>query len=75
MLWSYLTSLHDHRALAWVGGVGQTSSAPRWPELAPEVVNSSTMCSSYMKEKILDLLARCKHTFAVRTAAGGKLTC
>lgn len=70
MLWSYLTALHDHRVLAWIGGAGQTSSALCWPELTPEVVNSSTMCSSYMRENILDLLARCKHTLAVRAAAG-----
>lgn len=70
VLWSYLTALHDHRVLAWIGGVVQTSSALCWPELAPEVVNSGTVCSSYMRENILDLLARCKHTFAVHTVAG-----
>uniref|UniRef100_H3CAS0 SPG11 vesicle trafficking associated, spatacsin n=1 Tax=Tetraodon nigroviridis TaxID=99883 RepID=H3CAS0_TETNG len=61
VLWRYLTSLHDQRVLGWMGWVGggaQASSAPRWPELAPEVVNSNTMCSTYMRENILDLLAR-----------------
>lgn len=73
MLWRYLTSLHDHpRALAWVGAAGQTSGAPRWPELAPEVVNSETMCSAYMRENILDLLARCARTFGAGAATDGR---
>ncbi|TNN00676.1 hypothetical protein fugu_011922 [Takifugu bimaculatus] len=58
VLWRYLTSLHDHRVLSWISGKGQTSGSPRWPELAPEVVNNNTMCSTYMRENILDLLAR-----------------
>lgn len=57
MLWRYLTSLHDHRVLSWISGKGQT----RWPELVPEVVNNNTMCSTYMRENILDLLARYSH--------------
>lgn len=72
VLWRYLTSLHDHqRVLGWIGGAGQTSSAPRWPELAPEVVNSNTMCSTYMRENILDLLARYRRTFGVCAATEG----
>lgn len=58
VLWRYLTSLHDHRVFDWLGAAGQTSGAPRWPELTPEVVNSNTMCSTYMRETVLDLLAR-----------------
>lgn len=68
MLWRYLTSLHDQRVLGWMGWVGggaQASSAPRWPELAPEVVNSNTMCSTYMRENVLDLLARYPRTAGV----------
>ncbi|XP_071396298.1 spatacsin [Centroberyx affinis] len=58
VLWRHLTSLHDRlRVVDWIrsrDGCG----APRWPELTPELVSSSTACSSFMKENILDLLAR-----------------
>ncbi|XP_029909066.1 spatacsin isoform X2 [Myripristis murdjan] len=58
VLWRYLTSLHDQRRVVdWIQD-GEASGAPRWPELTPELVNSDTACSSYMREKILDLLAR-----------------
>ncbi|KAJ0069816.1 hypothetical protein NL108_014746, partial [Boleophthalmus pectinirostris] len=55
VLWRYLTSLHDERRVVeWV----QNSGAPQWPELTPELVNSSTACSTFMREDILDRLAR-----------------
>uniref|UniRef100_A0A3B4X4B6 SPG11 vesicle trafficking associated, spatacsin n=1 Tax=Seriola lalandi dorsalis TaxID=1841481 RepID=A0A3B4X4B6_SERLL len=58
VLWRYLTALHDQRrVVSWIQNQ-ETSDASLWPELAPEVVNSNTLCSSYMREKILDLLAR-----------------
>ncbi|XP_067446801.1 spatacsin isoform X2 [Thunnus thynnus] len=58
VLWRYLTALHDQRrVIDWIQN-GETSGAARWPELTPELVNNNTVCSSYMKENILDLLAR-----------------
>ncbi|XP_069570605.1 spatacsin [Brachyistius frenatus] len=58
VLWRYLTALHDQqRAVDWILN-RETSGAPQWPELTPELVNSSTVCSTYMRENILDLLAR-----------------
>lgn len=61
MLWRYLTVLHDQRRVVdWIQNT-ETSGAPRWPDLTPELVNDSTACSSYMRENILDLLARYKH--------------
>lgn len=72
MLWRYLTSLHDHRVLGWIGEAGQASGAPRWPELAPEVVNGDSMCSTYLREKVLDLLARCRRTGASCAATDGR---
>uniref|UniRef100_A0A669F7L2 SPG11 vesicle trafficking associated, spatacsin n=1 Tax=Oreochromis niloticus TaxID=8128 RepID=A0A669F7L2_ORENI len=61
VLWRYLTVLHDQRRVVdWIQNT-ETSGAPRWPDLTPELVNDSTACSSYMRENILDLLARYKH--------------
>ncbi|KAM7415261.1 hypothetical protein PAMA_019875 [Pampus argenteus] len=58
VLWRYLTSLHDQRrVIDWIQN-SETSGAPWWPELTPELVNDNTVCSSYMRENILDLLAR-----------------
>ncbi|XP_075941335.1 spatacsin isoform X3 [Anarhichas minor] len=58
VLWRYLTALHDQRRVVdWI----QNQEAPggsRWPELTPELVNDNTVCSSYMREEILDLLVR-----------------
>ncbi|KAJ0029023.1 hypothetical protein NQD34_004020 [Periophthalmus magnuspinnatus] len=55
VLWRYLTSLHaEQRVVEWV----QSDGAPQWPELTPELVNHSTACSTFMKEDILDRLAR-----------------
>uniref|UniRef100_A0A3Q3XKL6 Spatacsin C-terminal domain-containing protein n=1 Tax=Mola mola TaxID=94237 RepID=A0A3Q3XKL6_MOLML len=64
VLWHYLTSLHDQRrAVSWIDGNGEASGDPRWPELIPELVSGFTVCSTYMKENILDLLARYKLHF------------
>uniref|UniRef100_A0A3Q2VZF3 SPG11 vesicle trafficking associated, spatacsin n=1 Tax=Haplochromis burtoni TaxID=8153 RepID=A0A3Q2VZF3_HAPBU len=61
VLWRYLTALHDQRRVVdWIQNT-ETSGTPRWPDLTPELVNDSTACSSYMRENILDLLARYKH--------------
>lgn len=57
VLWRYLTALHDqHRVVSWIQNRETTDA--RWPELTPDVVNGSTVCSTYMRENILDLLAR-----------------
>uniref|UniRef100_A0A672YI18 SPG11 vesicle trafficking associated, spatacsin n=1 Tax=Sphaeramia orbicularis TaxID=375764 RepID=A0A672YI18_9TELE len=58
VLWNYLTALHDQRQVVqWIQN--SNSDAPGWPELTPELVNNNTACSTYMRESILDLLARC----------------
>lgn len=57
VLWRYVTALHDQeRVVSWING--DSCSAARWPELTPELVNNNTLCSTYMRENILDLLAR-----------------
>lgn len=59
LLWRYLTTLHDrHRVVSWIDGTREATSASGWPELTPELVDGNTVCSSYMREDILDLLAR-----------------
>lgn len=61
VLWRYLTALHDqHRVVNWIQN-RETKDA-RWPELTPELVNGNTACSTYMRENILDLLARYSNT-------------
>lgn len=75
MLWRYLTALHDQRRVVdWIQNT-ETSGTPRWPDLTPELVNDSTACSSYMRENILDLLARYKQTFVHRCPGSSQLHC
>lgn len=55
VLWRYLTALHDRRrVIDWI----ENSGASQWPELTPALVNDHTVCSTYLRENILDLLAR-----------------
>lgn len=57
VLWRYLTALHDQsRVVSWIQNKETTDA--QWPELTPELVNSSTVCSTYLRQNILDLLAR-----------------
>ena len=58
VLWRYLTALHDQaRVVGWIQDQ-ETANVSRWPELAPELVHDNTLCSTYMREDVLDLLAR-----------------
>ncbi|CAN9499040.1 unnamed protein product [Ophioblennius macclurei] len=58
VLWHYLTSLHDQcRIVEWIQDT-ETSGSSKWPKLSPELVDNNTACSVYMRENILDLLAR-----------------
>uniref|UniRef100_A0A673HSE3 Spatacsin C-terminal domain-containing protein n=1 Tax=Sinocyclocheilus rhinocerous TaxID=307959 RepID=A0A673HSE3_9TELE len=70
VLWSYLTSLHDGvRASAWVCSSIATD-VPRWPALEPHVINHSSRCGQYLRDQILDLLARSEPlTFTPNTNA------
>lgn len=55
VLWRYLTALHHRRrAIDWI----ENSGTSHWPELTPALVNNNTVCSTYLRENILDLLAR-----------------
>ncbi|XP_008279865.1 spatacsin [Stegastes partitus] len=58
VLWHYLTVLHDcHRVVNWIQNK-EASGTCQWPEISSELVNNNTVCSTYMRENILDLLAR-----------------
>ncbi|KAI5100334.1 spatacsin isoform 1 [Silurus meridionalis] len=63
VLWSYLTSLHDQdRVTAWLKHTAtqdcKSSAASKWPAFTAAVVDGNTYCSDYMKDQILDMLAR-----------------
>ncbi|XP_036432249.1 LOW QUALITY PROTEIN: spatacsin [Colossoma macropomum] len=63
VLWSYLTSLHDQtRVTAWLTSMAtqdrENTAAPQWPALTAAIVNGNTLCSDYMRDQILDMLAR-----------------
>ncbi|KAM9495528.1 spatacsin [Clarias gariepinus] len=63
VLWSYLTSLHDQdRITAWLTYTAaqdcESSAVSKWPALTAAVVDGNTYCSDYMKDQILDMLAR-----------------
>ncbi|XP_072528335.1 spatacsin isoform X2 [Salminus brasiliensis] len=63
VLWSYLTSLHDQtRITAWLTSIAaqarENTAAPKWPALTAAVVDGHTRCSGYMRDQILDMLAR-----------------
>nr|XP_061780996.1 spatacsin [Nerophis lumbriciformis] len=58
VLWRHMTALHNHCGVVdWIRSI-EASDASHWPELTPEVVNDNTLCSFFLKEVILDLLAR-----------------
>uniref|UniRef100_A0A671SR12 Spatacsin C-terminal domain-containing protein n=1 Tax=Sinocyclocheilus anshuiensis TaxID=1608454 RepID=A0A671SR12_9TELE len=72
VLWSYLTSLHDGvRASAWVCS-STTADIPRWPVLAPHVINHSSRCGRYLRDQILALLARSE---PIPTVPRSELSC
>ncbi|NXQ27812.1 SPTCS protein, partial [Alaudala cheleensis] len=59
-LWMHLTAQHDWLSVcSWI-----EQSEPRqgaraaWPPLSPAIVDSSTLCSTYMRQDILNKLAR-----------------
>ncbi|XP_066523347.1 spatacsin isoform X2 [Hoplias malabaricus] len=63
VLWSYLTSLHDlTRISAWLTTVGaqdrRSTAAPQWPALTADIVDGNTRFTRYMRDQILDTLAR-----------------
>ncbi|XP_042328622.1 spatacsin isoform X2 [Sceloporus undulatus] len=59
VLWMYLTSWHDWANISsWITDSQQQDGSMKWPQLTIETINQSTLCSRYMRNEILDNLAR-----------------
>lgn len=59
VLWSYLTSRHSWARISnWIQVFQSTEPSASWPTLTAEIVNQNTCCSRYMRNEILDKLAR-----------------
>ncbi|NXP91110.1 SPTCS protein, partial [Passerina amoena] len=62
VLWMHLTAQHDWlRICSWIEE-SEPGQAPcgraAWPPLSPDIVDRSTLCSPYMRQDILNKLAR-----------------
>ncbi|XP_039578718.1 spatacsin isoform X2 [Passer montanus] len=62
VLWMHLTAQHDWLSIcSWIEEA-EPSQAPcdraAWPPLSPDIVDRSTLCSPYMRQDILNKLAR-----------------
>ncbi|KAF4017726.1 hypothetical protein G4228_008887 [Cervus hanglu yarkandensis] len=63
-LWRYLTARHDWPSIIlWIGEFQTQSSHAsleqnKWPPLTVDVVDQNTCCDTYMRNEILDRLAR-----------------
>lgn len=62
-LWRYLTARHDWSSISlWIEEFQtQEAGSPqqnKWPPLSADVIDQNTCCNSYMRNKILDKLAR-----------------
>nr|XP_026654307.1 spatacsin [Zonotrichia albicollis] len=62
VLWMHATAQHDWlRICSWIEE-SEPSQAPcgsaAWPPLSPDIVDRSTLCSPYMRQDILNKLAR-----------------
>ncbi|XP_004687599.1 PREDICTED: spatacsin [Condylura cristata] len=63
-LWRYLTARHDWLSIVlWIGEFQTQNSYAslqqnKWPPLTVDVIDHNTCCNSYMKNEILDKLAR-----------------
>ncbi|XP_042561282.1 spatacsin isoform X3 [Clupea harengus] len=62
VLWAYLTSHHDHqRVIEWIESLvsdRNSSTSPSWPALTADVVSNHTQSNMFLRNLILDMLAR-----------------
>ncbi|XP_060709188.1 spatacsin [Hemiscyllium ocellatum] len=59
VLWTSLTSRHCWAKVRdWIEMFQSSENSANWPPLSPDIVNQSTHCSNYMRNEILDILAR-----------------
>lgn len=55
----HLTSWHDWMNInSWIAESQPPAMCTNWPQLTVEAIDQSTLCSSYMRNEILDNLAR-----------------
>ncbi|XP_057636203.1 spatacsin [Chionomys nivalis] len=62
-LWRYLTARHDWSSISlWIEEFQTQETEPpqqnKWPPLSAAIIDQNTCCNSYMRNKILDKLAR-----------------
>ncbi|NXQ57464.1 SPTCS protein, partial [Anthoscopus minutus] len=61
-LWMHLTAQHDWLGIcSWIEESEPSqahSGCAAWPPLSPDIVDRSTLCSTYMRQDILNKLAR-----------------
>ncbi|XP_032926333.1 spatacsin isoform X2 [Catharus ustulatus] len=56
-LWMHLTAQHDWVSIcSWIEQSEPSQAA--WPPVSPDIVDRSTLCSTYMRQDILNKLAR-----------------
>ncbi|XP_044135277.1 LOW QUALITY PROTEIN: spatacsin [Bufo gargarizans] len=64
ILWRHLTMWHNWTQVAsWIESIGLPQEKgdierPLWPLISPTVIDTNTLCCSYMRQKILDELSR-----------------
>ncbi|KAK2524422.1 Spg11 [Columba guinea] len=62
VLWRHLTAQHDWVSIcSWIEESEPNQALcgqENWPPLTPDVIDQSTLCSSYMRNDILNMLAR-----------------
>ncbi|GCB78792.1 hypothetical protein scyTo_0018661, partial [Scyliorhinus torazame] len=57
--WTYLTSRQCWAKICdWIEASQSSGNSANWPPLTPNAVNQNTCCSSYMRNEILNKLAR-----------------
>ncbi|NXI16377.1 SPTCS protein, partial [Irena cyanogastra] len=62
VLWMHLTAQHDWPSIcSWIEEAEPSQALcgrAAWPPLSPDIVDRSTLCSTYMRQDILNKLAR-----------------
>ncbi|XP_060116339.1 spatacsin [Heteronotia binoei] len=59
VLWAHLSSWHDWGNISlWTADCQSPGGCTNWPVLPTEALDRSTLCSGYMRNEILDHLAR-----------------
>ncbi|NXU43787.1 SPTCS protein, partial [Drymodes brunneopygia] len=59
VLWMHLTAQHDWSSIcSWIEESEARQAPCAWPPLSPDIVDRSTLCSPYMRQDILNKLAR-----------------